>query len=158
MLEAFKLVGAIVAFATGAFTVWDRWARGRPLAWVTAIKYGGGSYKYLRVANPGPGGLFIRRVDVHPPLYGIAKDHSVPAMAAIWVKGDVQVLLEPGKTHDLVIVNLSNHLEDAPSQRVYMFIHWRKTTSSWLWQLPVPVVTSTHDIKRIADAANRGDY
>jgi len=31
MLEAFKIAGAIVAFATGAFTVWDRWARRTPL-------------------------------------------------------------------------------------------------------------------------------
>jgi hypothetical protein len=40
MLEAIKLVGALVGLATGIFTAWDRWARGRPLAWVTAKKLG----------------------------------------------------------------------------------------------------------------------
>jgi hypothetical protein len=40
MLEALKLVGAIAGLLTTAFVIWDRWARGRPLAWVTAKKLG----------------------------------------------------------------------------------------------------------------------
>jgi SMODS and SLOG-associating 2TM effector domain 1 len=47
MLEAIKLVGAIVGLVTGIFTAWDRWARGRPLAWVTAKKLGVNAYKYI---------------------------------------------------------------------------------------------------------------
>jgi hypothetical protein len=156
MLETIKTIGAYAGLVTAAFVVWDRWARGRPLAWVTATKFGAAPYEYIRVKNPGPGAVFIWRVDVHPPIYGIAKDHSAQAIAGTLVDGDVHVLLEPGQAHDLVIIDRRNQLEvpkDAPPQRVYMFIHWRKTSSSWLWQFPVPVVTSTHDIERMAAAA-----
>jgi hypothetical protein len=155
MLEAIKLVGGIAGLVSAAFLIWDRWARGRPLAWVTAKKFGASSYEYIRVVNPGPGGVFIRRVDVSPPIYGLAKDHSAGAIAGTLVDEDVQVFLETGKTHDLVLIDGRNQLEvpkDAPPQRVYMFIRWRKTSSSWLPQVPVIIATSTLDIQRIAAA------
>jgi hypothetical protein len=62
MVEAIKLIGAIVGLVTGIFTAWDRWARGRPLAWVTAKKLGVNPYKYIRIKNPGPADVFIRGV------------------------------------------------------------------------------------------------
>jgi hypothetical protein len=54
MLEGFKLAGAIVAFVIALFTVWNRWARGRPLAWVTAEKFGANPLEYIRIKNPAP--------------------------------------------------------------------------------------------------------
>ena len=101
MLETIKTIGAYAGLVTAAFVVWDRWARGRPLAWVTATKFGAAPYEYIRVKNPGAGAVFIWRVDVHPPIYGIAKDHSAQAIAGTLVDGDVHVLLEPGQAHDL---------------------------------------------------------
>jgi hypothetical protein len=38
MLKAITQVGAIAGLLTTAFVIWDRWVRGRPLAWVTAEK------------------------------------------------------------------------------------------------------------------------
>jgi hypothetical protein len=77
MLETIKFVGAIVGLVTGIFTAWDRWARGRPLAWVTAKKLGVNPYKYIRIKNPGPSDVFILAVSVYPSrTYHIAKDHS----------------------------------------------------------------------------------
>jgi hypothetical protein len=67
MLEDIKLIGAIVGLATGLFTVWDRWARGRPLAWVTATRrFSGNPEKYICIKNPGPSDVFILGVRVHP--------------------------------------------------------------------------------------------
>lgn len=155
MLEMIKLVGSFAGLVSAAFLFWDRWVRGRPLAWVTAKKLGAASYEYIRVVNPGPGGVFIRRIDVSPPIYGIAKDHSAGAIAGTLGDEDVHVFLEPGKTHDLVLIDRRNQLEvpnDAPPQRVYIFIRWRKTSSSWLRQFPVRVVTSTDVIRDIAAA------
>jgi hypothetical protein len=133
--------------------------RGRPLAWVTAKKLVVGassSYEYIRLQNPGPVGVFIKRVRAYPPIYGIAKDHSAGAITRAVVKFDVNVLLGPSDTHDLVIVPLrdpSKVPKDEPSRWVCFLIYWRKTSSSWLPQVPVPVMTSTHDIQRIAAAA-----
>ena len=66
MLEAIQLVGAIAGLVTTAFVIWDRWARGRPLAWVTAKKLGANPYKYIRIKNPGPADVFILGVRAHP--------------------------------------------------------------------------------------------
>ena len=93
---------------------------------------------------------------MYPRIYGLAKDHSAGAIAGTVVGEDVHVFLEPSQTHNLVLVDQRNQLEapdDAPSQRLCMFIRWRKTSSSWLPQVPVVVATSTHDIERIAAAA-----
>src|SRR5262245_12298875 len=114
MLEAIKLIGAIVGLATGAFTVWDRWARGRPLAWVTAKKLGVNPFKYIRIKNPGPADVFILAVRAYPPeVYAVSKDHSSDAIAgAASFNVDVNVVLWQGEERDLPIWEVSK-----PDQR-----------------------------------------
>ena len=75
MLEAIKLVGGIAGLVTTAFVIWDRWARGRPLAWVDATKrFTGNPEEYIRIKNPGYGNVFIRKVRVEPlNIYGVAR-------------------------------------------------------------------------------------
>jgi len=101
MLEAITLIGAIVGLATGVFTVWDRWVRGRPLAWLTVTIRTGGTPADpgIRIKNPGPTDLLIQGVRPHPAdIYGVAKDHSIKAtMTAL--DADVNLLLRPGQEH-----------------------------------------------------------
>jgi hypothetical protein len=160
MLEIFQLMGAIVAFAAGAFLVWDRWARGRPLVVPTIKLAGVNPYKYIRIKNPGPGDVFVLGVRAYPPgIYGIAKDHSTDAILQattpkIYGVADLQVLLPPGEKCDLPIIDLRKN-EDAPSRRVRFVISWRKTSSSWLWQVPAGFTIATRDLARMAAAADR---
>jgi hypothetical protein len=155
MLEAFKLAGAIVAFVTAFFTVWDRLARGRPLAWVTAKKIGAGSFEFIRIKNPGPADVLILGVRARPPIYGVTRDHSSEAiLEALSFNNDVKNVLLQGEGCDLPIVpNRVKLPKNAPSQRVRFIIYWRKTSSSWLRQFPVVIWTSTGDIERISAAA-----
>jgi hypothetical protein len=164
MLEAIKLVGAIAGLLTTAFVIWDRWARGRPLAWVTAKKLGANPYEYIRIKNPGPADVFILAVRAYPSkIYAIAKDHSPGSVMRTQVNIDVNVLLPQGEIWDLPIVKLPKPVEEpkdqpnvaeAPQdQPVRFVIYWRKTSSSYLRQVPVVIMTSTHDIERIAKAA-----
>jgi hypothetical protein len=104
MLEWFKLAGAFVAFVIALFTLGDRWTRGRPLAWVTAKKYGASRYQYIRIQNPGPADLFIRKVRTSPPIYSIARNHSAEEIVEATVDIDAHVLLAAGETHDLVLI------------------------------------------------------
>jgi len=159
MLEAIKLVGGIAGLLTTAFVIWDRLARGRPLAWVMAKKFGANSYKYIRIQNPGPADVFILGVRAHPPKsYGIARDDTERAIAEALNNIDVNVLLSKDEVRDLPIWECPKPVPKDPDkaaevdQRVRFVIYWRKTSSSWLWQAPVRVFTSTHDIKRIAAA------
>jgi hypothetical protein len=89
----------------------------------------------------------------------VAKDHSVRAISSS-LYGDVKVLLSPGEAQYLPIIELPKDL-DAPiktaGRRVCFLIYWRKTSSTWLPQFPVIIMTSTDDIKRIAEAATRSD-
>jgi hypothetical protein len=154
MLEVLTVIGSIVGLATGLFTVWDRWARGRPLAWVTATKLGANPYEYIRIQNPGPVGVFIKRVRAYPPgIYGVAKDRSPGAMMKAQINIDVNVLLGPGETYDLPLLPLRNPSGVAKDQPVRFLVYWRKTSSSYLRQVPVVIMTSTDDIHRSAAAA-----
>jgi hypothetical protein len=113
-------------------------------------------YTYIRIKNPGHTDVFISGVRAPPGFYGIARDHSVRAIAGAQLDVDVRFLLGPGETRDLVIIDLRNQYKvpkDEP-QRVYFFIYWRKPSSTWLPQFPVTIMTSTHDLDRMAAAAD----
>jgi hypothetical protein len=208
-LETIKILGGLAGLVSAGFLVWDRWARGRPLAWVTARKFGASRYSYIRIQNPGPADLFIRKVRAYPPIYGFAKDHWLDSIAAATVDADVHVLLAAGETHEVVLVpKETSETSDVPRnpetsdvpripetsdvprdpetpnvpgdpetpgvprdpetsdvprdpetparpRRVSFYIHWRKTSSSWLWQIPVTVRSSTCDIEQIAAATTK---
>jgi hypothetical protein len=162
MLETIKLIGAIAGLLTAAFVIWDRWARGRPLAWVTATKRFAGSLDdYICIKNPGHSDVFIRKVRVYPRrLYGVATGTSAKAIASSLYlsEGELNVLLRSGAEEYLPIIEFpENKPKDAPSRWVCFLISWRKTSSTWLPQLPIPIITSTHDIERITAAARKVD-
>ena len=75
-------------------------------------------------------------------------------MPRIFGVANVHVLLQPDAEHDLPIFYLSKKIDlegkTLPSRRLWFLIYWRKTSSSWLSQ--VPVMTSTHYIEHIAAA------
>jgi hypothetical protein len=159
MGEDFKLAGAIVAFAVGAFTIWDRWVRGRPLAWVTAKKFGANAFKCIRIKNPWHGDVFIKGVRALPAgVYGIARDHSNDAILQatapqLFGRAGLHVLLRRDGEYDLPIFYLPKPVDMAEKNRLVCFlIFWRKTSSSWLPQVPVPVINWTAYIDGIADA------
>jgi hypothetical protein len=154
LVEAIKLVGGIAGLLTTAFVIGDRWARGRPLAWVTATKFGANPLEYIRIQNPGPVGVFIKSVRAYPQgTYGIAKNRSPGAMIKAQINIDVNVLLGPSEICDLPILPLRDPSEAAKDQPVRFLVYWRKTSSSYLRQVPVLIMTSTGDIQRIAAAA-----
>jgi hypothetical protein len=153
MIEAIlKIVGLIVGPAIQPFI------RRRPEAEVTIKKFGANPYSYIHVKNPGPGGVFIQEVHVDPPIYRVAKDESAEAIVgASFCNVGASVILRPGEARDLPIVGRRNQLgisKDAPSQTVHFAIYWRKTSSTWLWRAPIWIMTSTHHIKQMEDAAD----
>jgi hypothetical protein len=159
MLEAFKIAGAIVAFATALFTIWDRWVRGWPRVEPKIKFFGVNPYKYIRIQNPGPGDVFVLGVSASPPgIYGVAKnllnDAILQATApTVFGDADLRLLLQPGEKFDLPIMELRQP-EDRPSRRVRFVISWRKTVSMRLWQVPVSFTITTGDFEHMAAAAD----
>jgi hypothetical protein len=163
MFETIKTIGSFAGLATLAFTIWDRWVRGRPLAWLTATKRFGILAEYICIINPGRSDLFIREVSVYPRtarvLYGVAKDHSEKAVLSTLYSTDVNALLRSGDEKYLPIIRLPKILDAPPKDApwVCFVINWRKTSSTWLPQFPAVVMTTTRDIERISAAATRED-
>jgi hypothetical protein len=128
---------------------------GRPEAEWTVKKFGANPYASIRIKNPGPGGVFIQAVHVDPPIYCVAKDDSDIAIAgAAFLNASASVILRPGEERDLPIFRRPAKLpkaEDPPSQTVRFVIYWRKTSSTWLWRVPVWIKTSTDHIKQMED-------
>jgi hypothetical protein len=164
LVETLTLVGSVVGLATGIFTVWDRWVRGRPLAWVTAERVIAGKFEAaVCIKNPGPGDVLIQEVRVYPKtpqIYGVAKDHSLRGITSSLSGTDVNVLLRPDEERLLPIIELPKDLDkplDTSSRWVCFLIYWCKTSSTWLPQPPIFRMTSSDYIKRIAAAATRGN-
>jgi hypothetical protein len=154
MLEAIKLVGGIAGLLTTAFVIWDRWVRGRPRAEVT-VKTFAGTREYISIKNPGDSNLLILGVSVHPPIYGVGKDRSAGAAIVDAAKRDWNLLLRASETRDLPIFDHRKQEDVSKNQRVRFLIHWRKTSSPRLPQVPVWHLTSTDYIRRIAAATPR---
>src|SRR5262249_8414333 len=114
MLEAIKLVGGIAGLVTTAFVIWDRWARGRPLAWVDATKrFTGNPEEYIRIKNPGYATVLFRRGGGEPlNIYGVAKAPSARAFPPPLLNMDVNFLLRPGKTHARGIIKSPKKLDE----------------------------------------------
>jgi hypothetical protein len=131
---------------------------GRPEAEWTVKKFGVNPYTYIRIKNPGPGDVFIQEVRVDPPISCVVKDESDTAIAgAAFYDLGASVILRKGEERDLPIIDRHINLEiskDAPSQTVRFAIYWRKTSSTWLLRPPIWIVTSTHHIKQMEDAAD----
>src|SRR5262249_15857662 len=74
---------------------------------------------------------------------------------------DVNVLLSQGDKCDLPIFEASKPVEAPKDQRnvaerpFRFVIYWRKTSSSWLRQVPVVIWTSPRDVERIAEGCYR---
>jgi len=148
ILDTILKWGGALGIGGIAVAVFKRWARERPQADLAAKKFGASSYRYIRVNNPGTSPILISQVQVCPPIYFITKSHSEKDIGAAMDGGDdVNALLGPGATHDLLIINRWKNA----SQPVLFRICWHKTNSR-RWQLPVTISTSTQVIDRIADA------
>lgn len=160
VIEFIKTVGGIAGLLTAAFMVWDRWARGRPLAWVTATKFGANPLEYIRLKNPGYGDVIVLGVRAYPRVYDVAKDRSVEAtITNTGFQRDVRVLLKQNEERDLPIFPNRRKLPEGSASRRFCFlVFWRKTSSTWLPQAPIMIFTSTGYVEQIAAAATRQDH
>ena len=65
LLAIFTFFGAFVGYLTGIFTLWDRLARGRPIACLAF----GPDDALLRISNPGDYSIFILSVTSTPSVF-----------------------------------------------------------------------------------------
>jgi hypothetical protein len=154
MLDTLTTVGSLVGLITGAFVLFDRLWRGRPIACVQTEPNTGGKIKGIRIRNAAQVDILIREIRVKPPFVRVARSSEIYDLASALIKGEMVAVLGPSHARFFPLMGHGIPLEDAPPQRIWFRISWRRTDSTWLWQFPKWVSTSTDDLRRIAEAAD----
>ncbi len=104
-LASLQFVGAIVGLLTGVFVVWERIARGRPLAYIHSSERAGGHFVYLHVENRAETPLLVSIFDgSREKFFSIATDHSAEALMAYLLPGVTTIVLAPKVASDFPLV------------------------------------------------------
>jgi hypothetical protein len=68
-MSGFTAFGAFVGLLTGIFTLWDRLARGRPIACLAFGQMDAVPVPLLRISNPGDYSIFILSASITPNVF-----------------------------------------------------------------------------------------
>jgi hypothetical protein len=153
MLELLKTLGSFAGLATGAFVLFDRCMRGRP---IISLKGDSTAHNFilLTITNPDDRYIAIREVVVTPKVFGVAMDTSVDAMFTMATSSTLRCQIAPHETKEFHFVILPRGGVDAEHPWVRVAVHWRKTSSLWLPQIPVFFWTSTREVRNLQDSKN----
>lgn len=146
-LGLFQTAGAVVAFLIGAFTLYDRTLRYRPLLSIATRLEGINARTYLRIKNVEPYDVFIESVSTEPRGFAVSTGHSVRAMVPVILGELATVVLEPGDDILLVIVRLdlekAGLSEESP---ILVKAEWRRSQGRWFKPPAASLRTSLSDI------------
>ena len=150
LLAAFTAFGALVGLLTGIFTLWDRYARGRPIACVAF----GPDDVLLRISNPGDYSIFILSAKTIPDVFFLSRDQDIHSIIEDQLSDITYWPIEPKGTAEFVIAD--RFKEDGKKlsltdQRVWFPVSWRRGSTTWLPQIPVTVRTKTSTVNMIRD-------
>jgi hypothetical protein len=150
LIEALKSLGSIVGLLTGTFVLYEKLAYGRPVASHGVNKADGRKLTVLRVMNPGKHDVAILDIVVTPKIYAHAEDREVSSTVRAAAGAPQFFMLKPGESKELFLVPLykDNVALELKRQGVAFSISWRRGNSTWLWQLPVRVRTTTQMLRR----------
>jgi hypothetical protein len=88
ILSIITPVGALVGLLTGIFTFWDRYARGRPIAFLNVEVDGDEFTPKLVVSNPGDYAIFLLNVRVLPKIYFLNRGKQIRTLLDDVVSGN----------------------------------------------------------------------
>jgi hypothetical protein len=150
-LAAFTFFGALVGFLTGIFTLWDRYARGRPIAFLV---FGGGVGARLVVSNPGDYSVFILSAKVTPNVFFLSRGPDLRTIFEDQISDAIAYCpIDPKESTEFPIVDrykdgIQLGLKD---QRVRFSVSWRRGSTTWLPQIPLNVRTKTSTVNKMRD-------
>jgi hypothetical protein len=150
LLAAFTTFGALVGLLTGIFTLWDRYARGRPIAYLAS----GTDDVLLRISNPSDYSIFILSAELTPNVYFLSRGQDIRTIIEDQLSGITYWPIEPKGTAEFVIADRfeGGRKLSLTDQRVRFSVSWRRGSTTWLPQIPVNVRIKTSTINKIRDA------
>ena len=152
--EDIKLIGSIAGLATAAFTIWDRLLRWRPLAFISVSGTAHNFLTHLNIKNVSPINILVKDIRCYPNYFRVATGTSVKQIARAISRVPVLTVLPPNEQTELQLFQSPNRGADAKPARVFIFVYWRKTSYTWLPQIPVLVLTSTSDLEKMGQGLN----
>jgi hypothetical protein len=154
LLDWFHTVGSAVALGIGAFTIYDRFLRYRPLLSITARLEGANPWAYLRVKNVAPFDIFIEGIEIQPPAFGTSADTHHRALIETITGTKTTAILEPGGEILLHIVKFDvEHRSIAEDDVITVRAPWRNSAAPWLKPRAAVLRTSIRDITERERAA-----
>src|SRR5262245_46874763 len=104
MIETVKTIGSLVGLATGIFILYDRLARGRPVASLTISRENERPSPRIRISNPSSYDVAILNVTCHPRVY-LLTDQEGPEGNLRASFGHIpDFMLKPGESKEVRIV------------------------------------------------------
>ena len=152
-IQTISFVGSLIGIATGIFVLFDRVLQSRPLAFIVLKGNRHNPLQYVRVKNVGAIDVIVFDIEASPRSFEISKDHSVRGIADAILNQPSFAILEPGGELDFPFFrNPKREGEKEYAGRIRFSVYWRKSSSTWLRQIPINVLTSTNDLERMAES------
>jgi hypothetical protein len=142
-------IAAYVGLLTGIFTVWDRYAKGRPIACVAF----GPKDVLLRISNPGDYSIFILSAKTIPDVFFLSRDKEIRSIIRDQLSDITYWPIEPKGIAEFVIGDRfeGDRKLSRIDQRVLFSVSWRRGSVTWLWQFPVTVRTKTSTVNKLRE-------
>jgi hypothetical protein len=150
VFDAITKIGSIVGLLSGIFLVYDRLARGRPIASLTILMDGTRKIPCVRIDNITPYDVAITNTEVRPKTYFLVEDLDVRRVVRGAAGKSPYFMLKAGDSKELKIAPMfkdGQPLEVTP-HRVRFLLYWRRGNATWMPQIPIFVRTSTDIIRK----------
>ncbi len=145
-----ETIGAYCGLAAFGFTVFERFLKNRPAAFITTAQAGEKLRPQITVTNTDTRSIILDGIEVIPKVYFVEEGDKSEDILKAKVSGFPCTLIEAGQEKQFYIYTRIKDgipLEIKP-RFVRIVIHWRKGSSTWLPQPPVRTRFST---KRLMD-------
>jgi hypothetical protein len=150
---SFTDIAAYIGFLTGIFTFWDRYAKGRPIAFLVSKS----TEVWLCISNPGDYSIFISIKTTPPKVFFLSRDLERRSIINGAIEGQLSGItnwsINPKESAEFLIGDLvKDEVARLADRRVRFSVSWRRGSVTWLWQLPVTVRTKTSTINKMRSA------
>ena len=73
---------------------------------------------------------------MHPDIFQVGKDDSIKGAIKAAIRDPVLAILQAGEEREFPIFDHRDQPENAPSKQIRMSVSWRRSDSTWMWQIP----------------------
>lgn len=150
MIESVKLLGAIAGLATAAFIILDRLLQGRPIAYVVASGNPTDPRYHLRVENASNVGILITDITM-PHGVRVWRDDSTRSAIAAEMQDTFLAELDKGEVRDFPFLVR----KEAQVGRLWLFIHWRRRSATWMPLVPKIFMTNSAALGQLAKSMRK---